>query len=227
MQVNLRFQLATAAAFALVFLGTGWVQAADRPNILWLIAEDFGNQLGCCGTREVSTPNLDTLAARGVRYSRFYTTAPVCSPSRSAFMTGMYQTTIGAHHHRSHRDDGYLLPPGVRILTDWFRDGRYFTANLRELPPGFGFKGTAKTDWNFTPPEKPFDSQSWADLKTHQPFYAQLNFRRRIELFMLRGMRIRRVWRFPLTSPTTRSPEPTTPRTLTRRPSWTARSDSS
>ena len=68
---------------------------ADRPNILWLIAEDFGNQLGCTGTKEVSTPNLDRLAGEGVRYSRFYTTAPVCSPSRSAFMTGMYQTTIG------------------------------------------------------------------------------------------------------------------------------------
>ena len=42
-----------------------------------------------------------------------FTTAPVCSASRSAFMTGMYQTTIGAHNHRSHRDDGYGLPEGV------------------------------------------------------------------------------------------------------------------
>ncbi len=176
MQFNMRFAVTTVAAFTLGLTATGQVQAADRPNFLWLIAEDFGNDLGCCGRREVSTPNLDRLAAVGVRYSRFYTTAPVCSPSRSAFMTGMYQTTIGAHHHRSHRDDGYLLPPGVRLLTDWFRDGKYFTANLRDLPTEFGFKGTAKTDWNFTSPEKPFDSQRWADLKTHQPFYAQLNF---------------------------------------------------
>ncbi|MFO0889055.1 MAG: sulfatase [Isosphaeraceae bacterium] len=151
-------------------------RAADRPNILWLIAEDFGNQLGCTGTREVFTPNLDRLAAEGVRYARFYTTAPVCSPSRSAFMTGMYQTTIGAHHHRSHRDDGYRLPDGVRLLTEWFRDGGYFTANLRHLPPGLGFRGAAKTDWNFTPAERPFDSDRWADLKAHQPFFAQLNF---------------------------------------------------
>ena len=108
--------------------------AAQRPNILWLIAEDFGPHLGCYGTREVSTPNLDALAAAGVRYTRFFTTAPVCSPSRSAFMTGMYQTTIGAHNHRSHRDDGYQLPDGVRVLTDWLRDAGYFTANIRELP---------------------------------------------------------------------------------------------
>ena len=165
-----------ALACALLIAAPVLARAADRPNILWLIAEDFGNQLGACGTREVSTPHLDELAAEGVRYSRFFTTAPVCSPSRSAFMTGMYQTTIGAHHHRSHRDDGYVLSSGVRLLTDWFRDGKYFTANLRYLPAEVGFRGTAKTDWNFTPPEKPFDSDRWADMKTHQPFYAQLNF---------------------------------------------------
>ncbi len=150
--------------------------AAARPNILWLIAEDFGQHLGCYGTKEVWTPNLDRLAAEGVRYTRFFTTAPVCSPSRSAFMTGMYATTINAHNHRSHRDDGYQLPPGVRVLTDWFRDAGYFTANLRALPADFGFRGAGKTDWNFTYGGKPFDSDRWADLKTHQPFYAQLNF---------------------------------------------------
>jgi len=150
--------------------------AADRPNILWLIAEDFGPHLGCWGTKEVSTPNLDALATAGVRYPRFFTTAPVCSPSRSAFMTGMYQTTIGAHNHRSHRDDGYKLPEGVRVLTDWLRDAGYFTANVRELPPELGFKGTGKTDWNFAYEGQPFDSDRWADLKTHQPFFAQVNF---------------------------------------------------
>jgi len=151
------------------------VLAAPRPNILWLIAEDFGPHLGCCGTKEVWTPNLDRLAAEGVRYTRFFT-GHVCSPSRSAFMTGMYAITIGAHNHRSHRDDGYKLPEGVRVLTDWMRDAGYFTANIRELPPACGFKGTGKTDWNFAYEGKPFDSSDWADLKTHQPFYAQVNF---------------------------------------------------
>jgi N-sulfoglucosamine sulfohydrolase len=150
--------------------------APKRPNILWLIAEDFGVELGCYGAKEVWTPNLDRLAGEGVRYTKAYTTAPVCSPSRSAFMTGMYQTTIGAHHHRSHRDDDYHLPVGVRILTDWLRDEGYFTANVRELPASLGFKGTGKTDWNFTYDREPFDSDNWADLKAHQPFYAQINF---------------------------------------------------
>lgn len=147
-----------------------------RPNILWLIAEDFGPQLGCYGTKEVWTPNLDHLAAGGVRYTRCFTTAPVCSPSRSAFMTGMYQTTIGAHNHRSHRDDGYKLPSGVRLITDWMRDAGYFTANVRGLPPGIGFRGVGKTDWNFNYSGKAFDSDKWAALKTNQPFFAQVNF---------------------------------------------------
>lgn len=152
------------------------LRATDRPNILWLIAEDFSPHLGCYGTREVWTPNLDRLAAEGVRYTRCFTTAPVCSASRSALMTGMYQTTIGAHNHRSHRDDGYALPAGVRVLTDWLREAGYFTANIRELPPELGFRGTGKTDWNFTYHGRPFDSDRWSDLVEHQPFYAQINF---------------------------------------------------
>ena len=91
-------------------------------------------------------------------------------------MTGMYQTTIGAHHHRSHRDDGYRLPDGVKVISDWMREAGYFTANIRKLPANFGFDGTGKTDWNFTYVGKPFDSDEWTDLKAHQPFYAQINF---------------------------------------------------
>ncbi|HVW39489.1 MAG TPA: sulfatase, partial [Pirellulales bacterium] len=165
-------------AFWVLCVAMAWVadaNAAERPNILWLIAEDFGPELGCYGTAQVASPNLDRLAEQGVRYTRAYTTAPVCSASRSAFMTGMYQTTIGAHNHRSHRDDGYQLPAGVRVLSDWLRDAGYFTANLQKLPPGCGFRGTAKTDWNFSYP-RPFDSNDWSDLKPHQPFYAQINF---------------------------------------------------
>jgi N-sulfoglucosamine sulfohydrolase len=150
--------------------------ASEKPNILWLIGEDFSPNLSCYGETLVQTPNLDKLAAEGMRFTRAFTTAPVCSASRSAFMTGMYQTTIGAHHHRSHRDDGYKLPEGVRVLTDHMRDAGYFTANLKQLPASCGFKGAGKTDWNFTYEGQPFDSDNWADLKSHQPFMAQINF---------------------------------------------------
>jgi arylsulfatase A-like enzyme len=163
-------------ALGLALASTGLASAAERPNVLWLVAEDFGPELGCYGTGQVWTPNLDGLAASGVRFTRAYTTAPVCSASRSAFMTGMYQTTIGAHNHRSHRDDGYRLPPGVRVLPDRMREAGYFTANVRKLPPSLGFSGTGKTDWNFAVDAPPFDSDDWAALKSHQPFFAQVNF---------------------------------------------------
>jgi arylsulfatase A-like enzyme len=158
------------------FIASATAAEAKRPNILWLIAEDFSPHLGCYGTKEVWTPNLDRLASEGMRFTRAFTTAPVCSASRSAFITGMYQTTIGAHHHRSHRDDGFKLPDGVKPITDWMRGAGYFTANLVQLPESFGFRGSGKTDWNFTYTGKPFDSANWDDLKAHQPFYAQINF---------------------------------------------------
>lgn len=164
------------ALWSLVLCGPAAGAESGRPNILWLVAEDFGPELGYYGTTQVWTPNLDRLAAGGVRYTRAYTTAPVCSASRSAFMTGMYQTTIGAHNHRSHRDDGYCLPAGVRPIPERMRDAGYFTANIRSMPASLGFSGTGKTDWNFAVDGKPFDSDRWADLKQHQPFFAQVNF---------------------------------------------------
>lgn len=162
--------------FVLAVLFTLPARAAERLNVLWLVAEDFGPELSINGTPQVWTPNLDRLAREGTRFTRAYTTAPVCSASRSAFMTGMYQTTIGAHNHRSHRDDGYRPPAGVRVLPDWLNRAGYFCANLRYLPQKFGFSGTAKTDWNFQVDEPAFESDDWGDLKSHQPFFAQINF---------------------------------------------------
>ncbi|MCA8998495.1 MAG: sulfatase-like hydrolase/transferase, partial [Planctomycetaceae bacterium] len=158
------------------FPATALWGAEDRPNILWLIAEDFGPELSCYGHPEVWTPNIDSLAAEGVRFTHAYTVTPVCSTSRSSFMTGMHAQTIGAHNHRSNRDGGHPLPAGVRLLTDWLREAGYFTANIREFPQELGFKGTGKTDWNFTYPGKPFDTNRWMDLPKNQPFYAQVNF---------------------------------------------------
>lgn len=77
----------------------------SRPNILWIYLEDVSGWFGCYGERLIETPHLDALAERGVRFTRYYATAGVCSASRSAVITGMMQTSIGAHHHRSGRAD--------------------------------------------------------------------------------------------------------------------------
>src|SRR5271154_3218676 len=70
--------------------------SAPRPNILLILADDLGySDLGCFGS-EISTPNLDRLAAQGMRMTQFYTT-PRCCPSRAALLTGLYpqQTGVG------------------------------------------------------------------------------------------------------------------------------------
>lgn len=160
--------LALGAASIVACAGDG----ATRPNILWVIGEDFSPELGCYGDPLVSTPNIDRLASEGVRYTQACITAPICSIARSALMTGRYQTAIGAHHHRSHRVDGYQLPAGVDIFTNLFRQAGYHTSNLRNSPLG----GTGKTDFNFNLDEEPYDGEDWAERAEGQPFYAQINF---------------------------------------------------
>ena len=147
--------------------------AAERANVLWIIGDDLGCELSCYGYRGVSTPNMDRLAAQGTRFTQFHTTAPVCSPSRSAFNVGLYQTTTGTHNHRSHRKDEYRLPEGARLVTDRFREQGYFTCNVREIAGGV--QGDGKTDFNFRA-GKPFDGTHWSQRKQGQPFFAQVNF---------------------------------------------------
>ena len=143
------------------------------PNILWILAEDFSPDLGCYGNGLVSTPNLDRLASEGVLYTNCICTAPVCSAARSALMTGMFQTSIGAHNHRSHRDRPYDLPGEVRTVTDLFRDAGYHTSNCRQPAPGLEVRG--KTDFNFRV-ERPFDGTDWNERPAGSPFYSQVNF---------------------------------------------------
>jgi len=143
-----------------------------RPNILWLISEDTSPDIGCYGNTLVRTPNIDRLAAEGAKFTNAFVTAPVCSASRSCFMTGMYQTSIGAHNHRSHRNDGYALPAPVAVITEYFRRAGYLTSNCA----GLSYKRAGKTDWNFAPAGPAFDGTDWSERRPGQPFFAQINF---------------------------------------------------
>jgi arylsulfatase A-like enzyme len=145
---------------------------APRPNILWLISEDTSPDLACYGNGLVKTPQLDKLASEGALYTNAFVTAPVCSAARSAFMTGMYQTSIGVHNHRSHRRDGYTLPEPVEVITQYFQRAGYYTCNSA----GLAYKKLGKTDWNFTPKGNAFEGTDWSGRKPDQPFFAQINF---------------------------------------------------
>lgn len=106
------------------------LQGTENPNILWLVIDDMGIEMSCYGEKAIQPPNIDRLASEGMRFSNAFVTATVCSPVRSAMITGMYQTTIGAHEHQSgrgsrkiHLPSDVILPPYYPrdsiILDDW------------------------------------------------------------------------------------------------------------
>jgi uncharacterized sulfatase len=85
-------------------IGAGAANAAvsdDRPNILWITCEDTGQELGCYGDSYAVTPNLDRLAARGVRYRNAWSNAPVCAPARTTIISGLYPPSTCSEDMRS------------------------------------------------------------------------------------------------------------------------------
>jgi N-sulfoglucosamine sulfohydrolase len=137
--------------------------AAERPNIVWIVAEDISPNLGCYSDPDAITPNLDKFAQQGARFTRAFTHAPVCAPSRSGLITGQYPTTMGSHHMRSK----LMKPPP--LFVDDLRKAGYFVAW-----PG-------KTDFNFDQPKGWVDSvQDWTKkpelLPKDKPFFAYINF---------------------------------------------------
>jgi arylsulfatase A-like enzyme len=72
--------------------------AASRPNVLFILADDLGCwALGSAGNAEIRTPNLDRLAGRGVRFENFFCVSPVCSPARASILTGRIPSRHGVH----------------------------------------------------------------------------------------------------------------------------------
>ena len=138
----------------------------ERPNILWITIEDWSPDLSCYGTPGIQTPNVDKLAAEGIRYEHAFTTAPVCSPSRSAMMTGFHQNYIGAHQHRTYEKQP--LPYGIKPIPKLFEEAGYFTCLMSN-----------KTDCNFLPDTKEelfMGTNDWTEREAGQPFFARITF---------------------------------------------------
>jgi len=160
-------------AFASFFIGfVALAAAAERPNILWIIPDDMSANFSCYGETAIETPHVDGLAERGVKFTRAFVTAPVCSTCRSAFITGMYQTSIGAHHHRSGRGEAKIqLPADVRLVPALFQQAGYHTS-ITGWPGRPGRKG--KTDYNFEWDAAVYDGADWSERNEGQPFFAQI-----------------------------------------------------
>jgi len=166
----------TTASFcvALFVLGSGVSSGAEetRPNIVWIIVDDMSANFSCYGESTIATPNVDRLAREGTRFSRAFVTAPVCSPCRSALITGMYQTSIGAHHHRSGRGvERIQLPKGVEPIPALFQRQGYFTCIGGPLAKG---QNLGKTDYNFDWDPAIYDGNDWSGRKPGQPFFMQM-----------------------------------------------------
>jgi len=111
--------------------GTSAVAAeAKRPNVLFLISDDLNNSLGCYGHPQTQTPNLDKLAARGVRFERAYCQFPLCGPSRNSMLTGLYPNSTGI---LSNQQIFRQTIPRHHSLPQAFRLAGYFAARIGKL----------------------------------------------------------------------------------------------
>ncbi|MBM3738713.1 MAG: sulfatase [Acidobacteria bacterium] len=137
---------------------------ASRPNILWVTCEDMSPTLGCYGDSYVKTPNIDALAARGLRYTHVWSNAPVCAPARTTIITGMYPPSTGSEHMRSLA----RLPAGMKMFPQFLREAGYYCTNNN------------KEDYNLEKPAGVWDESSprahWRKRKSGQPFFAVFNF---------------------------------------------------
>jgi arylsulfatase A-like enzyme len=154
--------------FAALFLATTAAFAADRPNILWLTSEDNGPNYGCFGDKYAVTPNIDALAARGIRFKRAWSNAPVCAPARTCLISGRWAPADGAEHMRSL----VPMPASHKMYAQILREAGYYCTN------------NSKEDYNLDRAEvngkDPLWDESsgkahWKNRAASQPFFAIFN----------------------------------------------------
>ena len=175
-----------AALIAAIWLGAGCggdarSPAPDplaRPNVLLLVAEDLSPRIAAFGDPVAVTPSLDRLADEGTRFTRVFTSAGVCAPSRAALVTGVHQNALGAGHMRSSSrpEGGYraVPPPEVKAFPELLRAAGYYTFTNAKLDyqfsgplPGSG-PSTIWSDEGFR--------VGWRDRPDGAPFFGMINF---------------------------------------------------
>lgn len=156
-------------------------QPQKQPNIIWISTEDLSPHMGCYGDETAKTPNIDLLAAQGIRYTNAYTTAAISAPVRAGIITGMYQTSIGCMHMRttSYRRSAdnplqfTAVPPHyVKAFTESMRTRGYYCTN------------NSKTDYQFAGNNVPASIWDECSNKAHyrnrpdksQPFFSVFNW---------------------------------------------------
>ncbi len=165
-------------------------KSTNRPNILWIVAEDLSPVIPSFGDSTIETPNLSWLASQGICYDRVFSPSGVCAPSRAAIATGMYPTHIGANHmrtgpwfadmprsfidnyHKNSMPEGLrayeaVPPPEVKMMSEYLRAHGYYCTN------------NSKEDYQFKKSLMAWDESSrnahWKNRKEGQPFFSIFN----------------------------------------------------
>jgi arylsulfatase A-like enzyme len=140
------------------------ITSSQRPNILWIVSEDnSASYLGCYGNKMATTPNLDKLASEGILYENAYAAAPVCAPTRSTLITGIYATSMGTQNMRSN----YPIPAFIHFYPYYLRKAGYYCTNRDKKD----YNTVDQPDvWNESSKEA-----SYKNRKPGQPFFAVIN----------------------------------------------------
>ncbi|MEQ8790695.1 MAG: arylsulfatase [Pirellulaceae bacterium] len=140
--------------------------AAERPNIIYIMSDDMGfSDIGCYGS-EIDTPNLDALAADGVRFTQFYNTARCC-PTRACLLTGLYPHQAGVGHMMNDRGyDGYRGELNRNCVT------------LAEVLGSAGYRTYMAGKWHVTQkinPQGEYDKANWPRQRGFDRFYGTIH----------------------------------------------------
>jgi arylsulfatase len=141
-------------AFAVLVTSTGAVAAAaPKPNIVFILADDLGyGELGCYGQTKIKTPNIDRMAAEGMRFTNFYCGAAVCAPSRCTLMTGKHlgHATIRDNMQRKPGAEGqHAMQPGTVTVAQLLKSAGYATAIVGKWGLGMPEDQSSPLDFGF------------------------------------------------------------------------------
>ncbi len=169
----------SAAIFASAFISTSLGAQAEKPNILFIVAEDASLDFGCYGNKIVDTPHIDNLAAEGVRFAKAYTSYSVSSPSRGSILTGLYPHQNGQMGLATHR---YQMFPGTKTLPKYMKELGYRTGNIGKLHVNpeseVPFDYWEIRGSNFAKKNLPAYAEKAKEFinSSEEPFYLQVNF---------------------------------------------------
>jgi arylsulfatase A-like enzyme len=137
----------------------------ERPNVIWIFGDQHRAQaLGCAGDPNVNTPNLDAMAAQGVRFTQAVSGMPLCCPARGAFLTSRYPHECVPGHE-------YPLPAGQKTIADVFNAAGYSTGYFGKWHLAGFQESEGRSATRIVPPEKRGGFQTWVGYDNNNSQY--------------------------------------------------------